>query len=97
MKSMLFVLAAAGGLLVSTTTSAATGAEMFKAKKCDTCHAADTKKMGPSLKDIAAKYKDDKGAVDAVVAKMKDGKGHPKAAGSDEDLKLAVGFAITGK
>jgi hypothetical protein len=35
--------------------------------------------------------------VDAVVAKMKDGKGHPKAAGSDEELKLAVGFAITGK
>lgn len=97
MKSMLFVLAAAGGLLVSTSASAATGEETFKAKKCDTCHAADAKKMGPSLKDIAAKNKDNKGAADAIIAKMKEGKGHPKTTASDEELKLAVNYALTGK
>jgi cytochrome c len=97
MKSMLIVLAAAGGLLVSATASAATGEEMFKGKKCDTCHAPDVKKMGPALKDIAAKNKDNKGAADAVLAKMKEGKGHPKTAGTDDELKQAVGFALTGK
>jgi cytochrome c len=97
MKSMLIVLAAAGGLLVSATAQAATGEEVFKAKKCDTCHAADTKKMGPSLKDIAAKYKDNKGAADGIVAKLKEGKGHPKAAATDDELKQAVTYALTGK
>ena len=97
MKSMLIVLAASGGLLVSVTAQAATGEEVFKASKCDTCHAADTKKMGPSLKDIAAKYKDNKGAVDAIVAKMKEGKGHPKSTATDDQLKQAVTYALTGK
>ena len=97
MKSMLIVLAAAGSLFASAAVSAATGEEVFKSKKCDTCHAPDAKKMGPSLKDIAAKNKDNKGAADAILAKMKEGKGHPKVAGSDEEVKHAVGYALTGK
>ena len=54
---------------------AQSGADVVKSKGCLNCHAVDTKKMGPSFKDIAAKNKDNKGAADAIAAKLKDGKG----------------------
>ena len=50
------------------------------------CHEADKKKVGPSYKDIAAKDKD----AEALVAKLKEGKGHPKVAGTDAELTAAV-------
>jgi cytochrome c len=63
--------------------------------KCMNCHAVDQKKMGPSFKDVSAKYKGDKGAEGTLTAKLKDGKGHPKVAASDAELKAAVGFALS--
>ena len=39
------------------------------------------RRSGPSFKDAAAKNKGNKDAAGAIVAKMKDGKGHPKVAG----------------
>ena len=60
---------------------AQSGADVVKSKGCLNCHAVDTKKMGPSFKDIAAK--------------LKDGKGHPKVAASDADIKAAVGYVLS--
>ena len=95
MKITLIALAAAGSLLVAGAAAAATGPELLKAKGCETCHAPDTKKMGPSIKDIAAKNKAD--AVDGLTAKLKDGKGHPKVNASDAEIKQMVTFMVTGK
>lgn len=95
MKRTLFALTAAGLLAVAGAAGAATGEELFKSKGCGTCHAPDTKKMGPSLKDIAAKSKP--ADADAIAAKLKDGKGHPKVAGSDAEIKSMVVYSITGK
>lgn len=39
-------------------------------KNCMACHAVDKKLVGPGYKDIAAKYKDDKGAVDKLALKI---------------------------
>jgi len=39
-------------------------------KNCMTCHTVDKKMVGPALKDIAAKYKDDKTAVDKLALKI---------------------------
>lgn len=39
-------------------------------KNCMSCHAVDRKVLGPSFKDVAAKYKDDKGAVDTLATKI---------------------------
>lgn len=45
-------------------------------KNCMSCHAVERKVLGPSFKDVAAKYKDDKGAVDKLANKiMKGGSG----------------------
>ncbi|HEY6966259.1 MAG TPA: c-type cytochrome [Burkholderiales bacterium] len=62
--------------------------------KCAGCHDMEKKKVGPSFKDAAAKNKGNKDAAAGIVAKMKDGKGHPKVAGSDDELKAAVETAL---
>lgn len=60
------------------------------------CHDME-KKVGPSFKDTTAKNKGNKDAAGAIVGKMKDGKGHPKVAGSDAELKAAVDAALSAK
>ena len=40
------------------------------AKNCMACHAAQKKLVGPAYKDVAAKYKDDAGAVDRLATKI---------------------------
>jgi cytochrome c551/c552 len=62
--------------------------DVLKQKGCVNCHAPDTKKVGPSMKDLQAKHKGV--ASDEVVAKLKNGKGHPKVSGSDAEIKAAV-------
>jgi cytochrome c len=93
MKAILAVVAAAGVLAGGVVQAQ----DVLKAKGCLGCHDMDKKKVGPAFKDAAAKYKGNKDAVSTVVAKMKDGKGHPKIAGSDDDLKAAVGAALSAK
>jgi cytochrome c len=45
-------------------------------KNCMSCHAVDRKVLGPAFKDVAAKYKDNKGALDQLANKiMKGGSG----------------------
>ena len=39
-------------------------------KNCMSCHAVDRKILGPSFKEVAAKYKDNKGAADMLAAKI---------------------------
>jgi len=39
-------------------------------KNCMSCHAVDRKILGPAFKDVAAKYKDNKGAADMLAAKI---------------------------
>ena len=46
---------------------------LAKAKNCMSCHAVDKKLVGPSYKDVAAKYKGDTGAAEALAAKVKAG------------------------
>ncbi|MBI4205514.1 MAG: c-type cytochrome [Betaproteobacteria bacterium] len=95
MKAMLLVFAAAG-VLAAGVGYAQSGTDVVKSK-CAACHEADKKKVGPSFKESAAKYKGDKGAQAKVVEKLKEGKGHPKVAASDDELKAAVKQALSTK
>ena len=100
MKAMLVVLAAAG-TLAAGWVYAQSGADVVKAKGCLNCHEVDKKKVGPAFKDVAAKYKGNKGAEGNIVKGLKDGKmgdkAHPKAAGSDAELKAAAQFVLSQK
>jgi len=43
---------------------------LAQSKNCLACHAIDSKLVGPSYKDIAVKYKNDKTAEDRLVKKV---------------------------
>ena len=92
---LLLVLAAAA--LAAGSANAQSGADVVKAKGCLGCHEFDKKKVGPAFKDVAAKYKDDKAAAGALIAKLKEGKGHMKIAASDAELKAAVEHVLATK
>ena len=64
----------ATALTLGTLSGAAhASADLAKAKNCVACHAADKKLVGPSYKQIAAKYGSDKGAVEKLTAKVRSG------------------------
>ena len=84
-------------LSAAATYAADVPPDVMKSKGCLNCHAVDTKKVGPAFKDVAAKYKDNKNAVEDLTAKLKSGKGHPKVSASDEDLKTALTWVVQQK
>jgi cytochrome c len=86
------VIAAAAGLAIGTAF-AQSGADVLKSKGCNNCHEADKKKVGPSYKDIAAKKKSEA----ELVAKLKEGKGHPKVNASEAEIKAAVQHVLATK
>ena len=96
MKAILLVVTAAAALGAGLAL-AQSGADVLKAKGCLNCHEMDKKKVGPAYKEVAAKYKGDKGAPDMLVAKLKEGKGHLKIDASDAELKAAVGTVLSTK
>lgn len=93
MKKVLRFATAVAGAIVAGVVLAQSGADVVKTKGCLTCHAVDQKKVGPSFKDIAAK----KGDAGALTAKLKEGKGHPKVAASDAEIKAAVEYVLSQK
>lgn len=66
-----FAVAALGLLVVGGPAFAS--AELAKQKNCMACHATDKKLVGPSYKDVAAKYKADKNAPAALAKKIREG------------------------
>jgi cytochrome c len=47
--------------------------ELAKKHACFACHTLDKKMVGPSYKDVAAKYRGDKGAPAKLAEKVKKG------------------------
>ena len=70
---------------------------------CLECHNPTMKVLGPSFKDIAAKYRDDKTAMDKLSAKVKKGgvgvwgeiAMPPAAAIKDDELKLVLSWILS--
>jgi cytochrome c len=69
MKRVFLVIATlATGALVSMPALA--DLQLATAKNCMTCHSVATKLVGPSYKDVAAKYAGQKDAVDKLAGKI---------------------------
>lgn len=68
MKSSLFALAALATALAAPAAFAS--ADLAQKKNCMACHAVDKKLVGPSYKDVAAKYAKDKGAAAKLAEKI---------------------------
>lgn len=100
---MKIVLSLIATLFVST--SALASAELAEKKGCVACHAADSKRIGPSYKEVAAKYAGNKDAVAALATKVVKGGGGvwgtiPMPANSQVNLaeaKTLVQWILTTK
>jgi cytochrome c len=85
MKSKLAIAFAAALLTMGVAQASP---ELADKSGCNKCHAMDTKKMGPSYKDMAKKIQ---ATPDAdIVKKLATGTGHPKASASEADLTALV-------
>ena len=71
MKTVYVAMMAVAGIVMTGQVQA--DEALAKAKNCMACHAVDKKLVGPAYKDVAAKYKSDKGAVAMLAAKIKSG------------------------
>lgn len=87
-----------------STPALADGLENAKKAGCMNCHAVDKKLVGPSYKDVAAKYKGDAGAEAKLVKKVMDGGSGAwgtmpmpanKGKMTDEELKTTVGWILS--
>ena len=72
---------------------------------CTACHQVDKKVVGPSYKEVAAKYKDDAKAEAMLIDKVKKGgvgtwgqvPMPPNAHVKDEDVKILVKWVLSLK
>ena len=66
MKRTLITLA----MTLTVAVPAITDQALATSKNCMACHAVDKKLVGPSYKDVAAKYAGQKDAVDMLAGKI---------------------------
>jgi cytochrome c len=79
--------------------------ELAKKHACFACHAVDKKLVGPAYKDVAAKYRADKGAEAKLFDKVKKGGTGvwgqvpmpPNAAVPDADIRTLVKWILSQK
>jgi len=101
MRKITLLLAAAA----VAATPALANEELAKKNACTACHAVDKKLVGPAYKEVAAKYKGDKGAEAKLFDKVKKGGTGtwgqvpmpPNAAVKDEDIKVLVKWILSLK
>ena len=96
-------------LVVSTSAALAapapalTSPELAKKHACFACHAVDKKLVGPSYKDVSAKYRGDKAAEGRLFDKVKKGSQGtwgqvpmpPNAAVPDGDVRTLVKWILS--
>lgn len=68
MKYVAALAAALGATLAAAPAFA--NQQLAQSKNCMACHATDKKLVGPSYKDVAAKYAGQKDAVDKLAQKV---------------------------
>ena len=80
---------------VTMAANAATPGEEPLAEKsgCLTCHAVDTKKIGPAFKDAARTFKGKSNAE--AFAKWKEAKPHAAVKASEDDVKTVLKWVMT--
>ena len=102
---VLLTMIAASAVLMAGNAYAADAKALAQKSGCLACHAIDGQKiLGPNYKDIAAKYKGDKGAEAKLITKVKVGGSGvwgpmPMPANSpqvkDDDIKSIVQWILS--
>ena len=93
MKSL--IVAATLVVGVAAAGIAQASEDLAKSSGCTTCHAMDTKKMGPAFKEIAKKYKGNAAAEGKLVEALSKAQGHPEVKAKGDDLKTLVKWVLS--
>jgi cytochrome c len=93
MKSIVVAAIVAIGMTAAGTASAQEA--LAKSSGCLNCHDIATKKLGPSFKDVAAKYKGKADAEATLVEKLSSAKGHAAVKAKGDDLKGIVKWVLS--
>ncbi len=103
MKALLAVLLSGTFFVAAPAVQAADASPLLQKAGCIACHSTDKKILGPSFKDISAKYKG-KNMEAALIKKVKDGGSGawgpmpmPPNSGklSDDEFKQVVGWILS--
>ena len=99
MKSVRLMVVIAAALVAVGTADAQTpstqdGAALAQKHGCFNCHAVDTKKVGPPLKEAAASLKGKSNAE--AAAAIKSAKSHASLKASDADLQTMNAWMQSG-
>jgi cytochrome c len=73
MRSKLITLTAISAVFITVSLPAMADEALAKSKNCMACHAVATKMVGPSYKDVAAKYAGDGEAVKKLAVTIQKG------------------------
>ena len=90
----IFAAAVVAAIAMAGAAGANAQQELAQKSGCLNCHAADTKKVGPAFKDIAAKYKGQADAEAKLTAQVSGAKGHPAVKASPDDVKSLVQWIL---
>jgi cytochrome c len=107
-KALYSICAAAAAAILASPAHAAdakSGEALAKASGCFACHSVDKKLIGPGYKEVADKYRGNKGAAAELVKKVKDGsKGvwgdiqmPPNAHVKEDDIRTIVQWILSIK
>lgn len=103
MKKLVSAFAIGGAAVLAAAPVAAQNVQdLLKKHACLSCHAVDKKLVGPSYKDVAAKYRGQADAEAKLAAKVKKGGQGvwgpipmpPNAAVSDADIEKLVKWVL---
>jgi cytochrome c len=102
MKTIKLIALALAASAILASGAAIASEALAKKNGCATCHGLDKKTVGPTWKDVAAKYKNDAKAIDMLAAKVKaGGKGvwgsipmPPQTKVADADMKDILRWAL---
>lgn len=102
MKAIAAILGAAACVLAAPALA---NEELAKKHNCLACHTVDKKVVGPSYKEVAAKYRNDKGAEARLFEKVKNGGTGawgpvpmpPNTAVPDADIRALVKWILSQK
>ena len=103
MKRLFAAFAVLAGLTLGFQARA--DEKLAQASGCMTCHGVDKKVIGPSYKEVAAKYQGDKTAEANLIKKVKSGGQGvwgptpmpPNPHVKDEDIKILVQWILSQK
>lgn len=97
--------AIAAATMLATVPHARKPEDLAREANCMACHAADGRMVGPSFREVGAKYRKQPGAAELLVGRVKNGtRGTwgdvpmpPNAAIADDDIRVIVNWILADR